>query len=129
MLTPAAFFAYCAGEATCLLWASSYFAGIYREISAETVASFVSLIFGGLMLGRLIAGFVSVKLDDRRLIRIGILVELLGSLLALVPSSGYMVAAIGFLIIGTGMGPVYRRAGKMNYLHIFRVDQRQCLEK
>ena len=55
----------------------------------------------------MIAGFVSAKLDDRRLIRIGILVELLGILLVLVPSSGYMAAAFGFLIIGTGMGPVY----------------------
>ena len=107
MLTLVAFFAYCSGEATCFLWTSSYFAGVYRDISAETVASFGSLIFGGLMLGRLIAGFVSAKLDDRRLIRVGILVELLGILLVLLPSSGYMVAAFGFLIIGTGMGPVY----------------------
>ena len=107
VLTLVAFFAYCAGEATCFLWTSSYFAGVYRGISAETVASFGSLIFGGLMLGRLIAGFVSAKLDDRRLIRVGILVELHGILLVLLPSSEYMVAAFGFLISGTGMGPVY----------------------
>ena len=37
------------------------------------IASFGSLIFGGLMLGRLISGFVSNRLGDRLLIRIGIM--------------------------------------------------------
>lgn len=107
VLTLIAFFAYCAGEATCFLWTSSYFAGVYEGIGAETAASFGSLIFGGLMLGRLIAGFVSKGIDDRKLIRIGISVELLGILLVLVPAPGYILAVLGFLLIGTGMGPIY----------------------
>ena len=59
------------------------------------------------MLGRLIAGFISNKLGDRLLIRIGIAVELLGILLVFLPLETYIVAAIGFVIVGTGMGPVY----------------------
>ena len=104
---PAAFFSYCAGEATCFLWTSSYFAGTREGLSQELVASFGSLIFGGLMLGRLIAGFVSNRIGDRKLIRMGLVVETLGILLVLIPSSRYMVAAVGFLMIGTGMGPIY----------------------
>ncbi len=107
ILTLIAFFAYCAGEATCFLWTPSYFAGTKTGMSAELIASFGSLIFGGLMLGRLISGFISNKLGDRLLIRIGIIVELFGILLVALPNSGYMLAAIGFVIIGTGMGPVY----------------------
>lgn len=107
VLTLIAFFSYCAGDATCFLWTSSYFAGTKDGISQEMIASFGSLIFGGLMLGRLIAGFVSNKFGDKNMIRIGIAVETIGILLVLIPSSGYYIAVIGFLLIGTGMGPIY----------------------
>ena len=107
IFTLIAFYAYCAGEATCFLWTPSYFAGTKSGLSAETIASFGSLIFGGLMLGRLISGFISNKLGDRRLIRIGIFVELLGIIMVFLPVESYMVAVAGFVVIGTGMGPVY----------------------
>ena len=107
IFTLIAFYAYCAGEATCFLWTPSYFAGTKSGLSAETIASFGSLIFGGLMLGRLISGFISNKLGDRRLIRIGIFVELLGIIMVFLPVESYMVTAAGFVVIGTGMGPVY----------------------
>ncbi len=107
ILTLIAFFSYCSGEATCFLWTPSYFAGTKEGLSAETIASFGSLIFGGLMLGRLISGFISNKLGDRLLIRIGIAVELIGILMVFLPFQGYIVTAAGFVVIGTGMGPVY----------------------
>ena len=107
ILTLIAFYAYCSGEATCFLWTSSYFAGVKEGLTDGMIASFGSLIFGGLMLGRLISGFVSNRLGDRLLIRIGIAVELLGILMVMLPIRNYIPAAIGFVIIGTGMGPVY----------------------
>lgn len=107
LLTLIAFFAYCSGEATCFLWIPSFFAETKQGLSAETISSFGSLVFGGLMLGRLISGFISNKLGDRRLIRIGITIELIGISLVLLPFPGYKITAIGFVIIGTGMGPVY----------------------
>ena len=107
ILTLIAFYAYCSGEATGFLWTPSYFAGTKEGLSDELIASFGSLIFGGLMLGRLISGFVSNKLGDRILIRIGIVVELLGIIMVFIPGTHYIFTAIGFVIIGTGMGPVY----------------------
>lgn len=107
VLTLIAFFAYCSGEATCFLWTSSYFAGVKEGLTDHLIASFGSLIFGGLMLGRLISGFVSNRLGDRMLIRIGIFVEVVGILLVMIPVANFIPAAIGFVIIGTGMGPVY----------------------
>ena len=107
VLTLIAFFAYCSGEATCFLWTSSYFAGVKEGLTDHLIASFGSLIFGGLMLGRLISGFVSNRLGDRMLIRIGIFVEVVGILLLMIPVASFIPAAIGFVIIGTGMGPVY----------------------
>lgn len=102
-----AFFGYCAGEATCFLWTSSYFAGTREGMSDELTAAFGALIFGGLMIGRVLAGVVSDRLGDRLMIRIGVAVELVGIVLVALPLKGYIVAAAGFLIIGTGMGPVY----------------------
>ena len=59
------------------------------------------------MLGRLISGFVSNRLGDRMLIKIGIFVEVVGILLVMIPVASFIPAAIGFVIISTGMGPVY----------------------
>ena len=59
------------------------------------------------MLGRLLSGFISNRIGDKLLIRIGVAVEVLGILLVLIPTPGYAVAAVGFVVIGTGMGPIY----------------------
>ena len=107
VLTLISFFAYNAGESTCALWVPSYFASSRFGMSAEEVASFGSLIFGGLMLGRLISGFISNRLGDRLLIRAGIAVELLGILLIFLPVETPVLAAVGFVVTGAGMGPVY----------------------
>lgn len=107
ILTLIAFYAYCSGECTCFLWTPSYFAGTRTGLSDGLIASFGSLIFGGLMIGRLISGFVSNKLGDRLLIRIGIVIELLGIIMIFIPNTHYMFTAAGFVVVGTGMGPVY----------------------
>ncbi|MBR3353974.1 MAG: MFS transporter [Oscillospiraceae bacterium] len=107
VFTLIAFFSYSSGEATCFLWVPSYFAGTKTGMSKEMIASFGSLIFGGLMLGRVISGFVSDRLGDKKLIRIGIAIELVGLAMVIIPSEGYIIPALGYLIAGTGMGPVY----------------------
>ena len=77
------------------------------QLSSETIAAFGSLIFGGLMLGRLISGIISNRVGDRKMIRIGIAMELSGILMVSLPARSYLVAVVGFVIIGIGMGPVY----------------------
>ena len=59
------------------------------------------------MFGRVISGFTSNKLGDRLLIRVGNAVELVGIVMVMLPIKHYLPAAIGFVVIGTGMGPVY----------------------
>ena len=107
LLTLIAFFAYCSGEATCFLWTPSYFAGTKSGLSDERIAAFGALIFGGLMFGRLISGFISNIFGDKKLIRLGIILEFIGIFMLFIPTQNYLIAAIGFVIIGTGMGPVY----------------------
>ena len=100
-----AFFAYSALEATSMYWASSYFAG-YKGASAELAAMLGSLFYIGLTAGRLLSGFVSEKLGDRILIRIGAGVIAVGLVLLALPL-GTSAAVAGFLIIGFGCAPVY----------------------
>lgn len=87
VLTLIAFFSYCSGEATSFLWISSYFAGTKSNVNSELVASFGSLIFGGLMLGRIITDLISYRLSDRKPIRIGLITEAIGILLVIIPTS------------------------------------------
>ena len=102
-----AFFAYCAGEVTCNVWTSSYFDARYPTLSETTVAAFGSLIFGGLMIGRLVAGFVSERVSDRNLIRVGVAVEAVGILIVALPIQNHILTAAAFLWIGIGMGPIF----------------------
>ena len=98
------FFSYCAAEATTMLWASSYLEGT-QGVSKDEAAALGSLFFIGITAGRFLSGFISDRLGDNRMIRIGISVALCGVALIAVPTLPTAVA--GFVIIGIGCAPVY----------------------
>lgn len=101
-----AFFCYCALESTAGLWASSYLVE-HRGLDAETAASFASLFYLGITFGRLFCGFISDRVGDRRLIRVGTIVMLCGMVLVMLPISADAAALGGLLIIGLGAAPIY----------------------
>ena len=101
-----AFFCYCAAEATAMLWASSYLVR-NRGISKETAATFGSLFYIGMTAGRMLCGFVTEKLGDKKLIRIGAAGMLLGIALLALPVQTDVFALAGFVVIGFGCAPVY----------------------
>jgi len=98
------FFAYCAAESTAMLWASSYLEGT-RGASKDEAAAFGSLFFIGITAGRFLSGFISDKLGDNRMIRIGTSIALFGVICIAVPIK--IVSLIGFVVIGLGCAPVY----------------------
>ena len=98
------FFSYCAAEATTMLWASSYLEGT-QGVPKDEAAALGSLFFIGITAGRFLSGFISDRLGDNRMIRIGIAVALCGVALIAVPTLPTAVA--GFVIIGIGCAPVY----------------------
>ena len=99
------FFFYCALEATTGLWASSYLV-LRRGLSAETAASWASMFYFGITAGRLLSGFVSEKLGDRAMVRIGCGMALLGAATLLLPlASGFALA--GLVLLGLGCAPVF----------------------
>lgn len=101
-----AFFCYCALETTAGLWASSYLVR-YRQIGAETAASFASLFFLGITFGRFISGFISEKAGDKRLIRYGSILIAIGVISIGLPVKSNLPALLGLVVAGLGCAPVY----------------------
>ena len=99
-----AFFSFCALEHTAGLWASSYLVGV-RGVSPDTAAQFTALFYLGVMVGRFLNGFVADRFGDRKMIRVGIFVMLLGAVLVMLPVD--FLALAGLLVIGLGAAPVY----------------------
>ena len=98
------FFAYCAAEATTMLWASSYLEGT-RGVSKDKAAALGALFFIGITVGRFLAGFITDKLGDNRSIRMGTIIALFGVICTAIPVE--IVTMMGFIIIGFGCAPVY----------------------
>lgn len=98
------FLAYCAAEATAMLWASSYFEAIFSS-SKEEAAAFGSLFFIGITCGRFASGFIAERLGDGRMIRLGTLIAFVGIALICVPLKP--VAVSGFVLLGLGCAPIY----------------------
>ena len=100
------FFAYCAAETTAMQWASTYFVEV-KGISAERAATFASLFYIGITVGRFISGFITDKLGDRKMILTGTAILLCGVCFLFVPVSSYILAAAAFVVIGLGCAPIY----------------------
>lgn len=101
-----AFFAYCAFEATAILWASTFFV-TDRGISPSTAAAFGALYVLGITAGRFLSGFVADRLGDRTLIRWGFLTAGVGALLIALPFGGVGFAVAGLVLTGLGSAPIY----------------------
>lgn len=99
------FFCYCALEQTAGLWASSYLV-LRRGLPAETAAGFASLFFIGITVGRALSGFLTMKLNDTQMIRLGQGFLLFGIVLLLLPS-GSITALPALIFVGLGCAPVY----------------------
>lgn len=100
-----AFFCYCALEQTCILWGSSYLV-IHGGLAEETAASLASLFMLGITAGRFLSGFLTYRLRDEAMVRLGEGILLLGVLVMLLPLGKYAAMA-GLLLMGLGCAPVY----------------------
>ena len=100
-----AFFCYCALEQTAGLWGSSYLA-LFRGVPAQQAASFGSLFFIGITVGRGLNGFLTLRWTDRQLIRLGEGIIALGIAAMLLPL-GRGASLAGLVLVGLGCAPIY----------------------
>lgn len=95
---------YCSMEFLVGTWGASYLVNVYA-LAPDEAAKWVSLYYGGIMVGRIISGFISIKASDNTMIRGGIAVSLLGIILLILPLGE--ISFLGLLLIGIGFGPIF----------------------
>lgn len=100
----AAFFCYCGVEGTAGLWGGTFLV-LARGIAPETAASWVSLFYLGITCGRLLSGFLAMRVSNRSLIRIGQVLIVAGVLTLFLPWTAALPA--GLVTIGLGCAPIF----------------------
>jgi fucose permease len=100
-----AFFCYCSIETITGLWGSSYLVTV-KNISPETAAQWIALYYIGITLGRFISGFITMKLSNRQMIRLGQIIIACGIIILVLPF-GNNILLPGLFIIGLGCAPIY----------------------
>lgn len=100
-----ALFCYCAAEQTAILWGSSYLV-LHDGLDEETAAGFGSLFLIGLTVGRGLSGFLTFRLSDVNMIRLGQGIMVLGIAVMVLPF-GSAATMVGLMLIGLGCAPIY----------------------
>ncbi|WP_046173573.1 MFS transporter [Domibacillus indicus] len=99
------FLFYCGVEATVGLWGSSFLVNV-KDLPAAAAAQWVSLYYAGITIGRFITGFITFKMRNRTLIRMGQIIALAGAALLFLPLPPTFSLA-GFIMVGFGLAPIF----------------------
>ncbi len=99
------FLFYCGIEWTMGLWGSSYLVRA-RGLDAATAAAWVSGYYASITAGRLITGFITMRVSNKTLIRAGQVAILGGAILLFLPLPP-VAALFGFILIGLGCAPIF----------------------
>jgi fucose permease len=100
-----AFFCYCSIETVTGLWGSSYLV-LAKNILPGVAARWISLYYIGITAGRFISGFITVKLNNRQMIRLGQGIITCGIIILFFPFRNVTLLP-GFFMIGLGCAPIY----------------------
>lgn len=94
---------FCATELTTGLWSSSYLVAT-KGLSPSVAARWAAYFYAGITIGRLVAGFLSIKVKSATLIRIGQIICVVGAVTLMLPST---VSMFGIILLGLGTAPIY----------------------
>ena len=100
-----AFFCYCGLEQSAILWGSSYLVA-HGGMDGDRAAALASLFLMGLTAGRALNGFLTYKLGDADLIRLGQAFIGAGIVIMLLPL-GHLASFLGLMLCGLGCAPIY----------------------
>lgn len=98
-------FCYCAVETTVGLWSAS-FASVLYHVPDQTAAAWAAAFYFGITAGRALAGFLSMKLDNLQMIRLGQILVAAGVLLLILPVGIWRIP-VSLILIGLGCAPIY----------------------
>ncbi|MEG0541600.1 MAG: MFS transporter [Angelakisella sp.] len=100
------FVLYCGVELMVGLWSSSFFVEV-KGMSISDAARCASYFYGSITVGRFLSGFLTIKMANRQIIRMGQLLCVVGSILLLIPEESAYLAVSGIVLIGLGAAPIY----------------------
>ena len=101
----ALFFLYVGAELSIGLWSNSYL--IEKMGLAASVSGYlVALYYASIMVGRFLSGFVAVRLGNRGLIRLGLII-VSGGLLLMFVAENVTLLRLGMILMGLGLAPLY----------------------
>jgi fucose permease len=92
-------------EAAVSLWIATFLIES-KQLSPASAAALSSLFFIGIIIGRLVSGFLSTYVSSKNLIRYGGIIGCVGFIILITPVP-YPVMASALFIIGFGGAPVY----------------------
>lgn len=101
----AVFFFYCSLEGGAGLWSGTYLVS-YRGLEADVAASWVSMFYFGITVGRFLSGFLAIKISNANMVKIGLCVCAVGVLLLLLPLPA-LFALAGLALLGLGCAPIF----------------------
>lgn len=105
LLAFVSFLLYVGVEVMLGIWLGTYLVNV-QGVSLELAALFTSLFYAAITIGRVVAGFIVMRVDNLHLIRYGTLIALLGAVLV-VTDFAPAFTIIGIGLIGLGLAPVY----------------------
>lgn len=105
IISMVSFFCYCAIETTTGLWTSSFLVN-YKHITPSLAAKGTSSFFFGITVGRILSGFVSMRLEGKAIIRFSLGLIFIGifTLFIEMPQTLYLIS---FAMIGFGCAPIF----------------------
>lgn len=101
-----AFFCYCGLESTTGLWTGSYLT-LHTGLTNVAAATFTSLAFLGITIGRALNGFLAFRYNDDQLIHLGESIIAFGVAMLLVPTGTEWFQLTAIMLIGLGCAPIY----------------------
>lgn len=101
-----AFFCYTAIESSVGLWATSYMIEA-KDVELITATRLGMLFFLGIMLGRIISGFISERLGDVKLVRMGLWLAMISFGGLLLPLGSDILSFASLVCLGIGCGPIF----------------------
>ncbi len=79
---------------------------LHKGIHAETAAKWTSLFYLGITVGRFLSGFITGKIGDKNMVRMGQITAGLGIVFILLPLANRSIL-IGLILVGLGCAPIY----------------------
>ncbi|MCL2493613.1 MAG: MFS transporter [Clostridiales bacterium] len=103
-IIPVTMFFYCSFEVVMGLWTASYMTQ-EKGFTPGAAAGMVAFFFGAQVAGRIAGGFISIKVSDRMIVRVAMIVATLGTVAFLLAPDSLILLSI--IVLGAASGPIF----------------------